>query len=225
VTDDDQIRFHNGDTLDSIPVVPPTVPLPPGLKRLPYDPEVFPPRPLPARVTPVVASIITGAAVMGALVGMVVAWASRNEAPVAQPPASPVPSVVVSTVAPEPPSPAPTVTVQTAPTETEEPEAAWEDVMIVAAPSTGGDPSTDYCLAYTYDGTNSLITAALLANAPAWQCDDYLFSTHPSDMEGVWEETPPDCTATPGGRTVRVAFDAMTDWSNTVLYSCVLAAQ
>jgi hypothetical protein len=225
VKDDEEIRFHNGDTLDSIPVVRPTVPLPPGLRRLPPDPEVFPSQPAP-RVSPLVATIIAGAAVIGALSGMVVAWAPQDDAATAQPVPSASPSVTVH-VQPEPTPPAPTatVTVRAEPTYTEEPDAAWESVWITVAPATGGDPTTDYCLAYDYDSVASVIPATLLANAPAWQCDDYLFSTHPSDMEGVWEETPPDCTATPGGRTVQVAFDPMTEWGGgTVLYSCLIAA-
>lgn len=219
MSDDETVRFHNGDTLDSIPVVRPTVPLPPGLRRLPPDPEVFPQR--PPQGLAVMGWVVAGSLVIGGLVGLSVA-ASDDDPPAATPTGSAQPTVVIT----ETPSPAPTETVsvwkEPSREPEPEPETAWEDVMVYSAPATGGDPSTDYCFSYVYDPTSSTIQAALLSNAADYECDDYLFSTHPDDFEGVWEEYPPDCSETPGGRTARVSFMPGTDYSNTVLYTCLL---
>ena len=134
------------------------------------------------------------------------------------------------------PSPAPTVTVwqaQPAPEPTpswrREPSAGMELVHVVVSPATGGDPSMDYCFSYAAlgapgsdDDGDGVPEAALRANAPAHECGDFLFSTHPWDMGGVWEMTPPDCSDTPGGRLAYVSFAESTTWYGSDAYTCLL---
>ena len=218
---DESVRFHNGDTLDSIPVVRPTVPLPPGLRRLPPDPTVFPPQ-APGRNLAALGWVVAGALVVGALVGLSIASAD-NGAKVEASTSSEQPTAPAAEEAPSTPSPTPSLSIWQAPEQVPESVPEWEDIEVCSTPATGGDPSTDYCFSYAYDPESTTMQAALLANASDYACDDYLFSTHPSDFEGVWEERPPDCSSTPGGRTARVYFGPMTDWSDVVLYTCLLS--
>lgn len=95
---------------------------------------------------------------------------------------------------------------------------------MVQAPSTGGDPSTDYCLSYTGSSADSAVDAILLANAPAYQCDDLVFSPTPDDGEGVWKDAVPDCSRTPGARSAAVFFSEATDWYGADAYTCLLAS-
>lgn len=95
-------------------------------------------------------------------------------------------------------------------------DVSAEEVYISQVPATGGDPSTDYCLAYTGGGVT------LLSNAPRGMCHDFLFSTHPSDGEGVFETEPPLCETTPGGRLAQLYFDPRTAWSEDGIYTCLL---
>lgn len=216
-SDEEMIRFHNGDTLDSIPIV-----------RIP-EPE----RPrLPWRVITATLAVALGA---GTAVGLVLASQDGPIHTVATDPSTPSTAVSSSDVTSETPSPRVTVTtVVTTTPPTPQPEAVpteaedsyvqqapyadvnAESVYISQVPATGGDPSTDYCLNYT-DGS-----AVLMAEAPKTLCHDFLFSTHPSDGQGVFETVPPLCATTPGGRLAQLYFDPSTMWSDDGVYTCLL---
>lgn len=193
--EEELIRFHNGDTLHNIPVVRPE-PLRSGV---------------PWRVVGAVGGM---AALVGSVIGLSFALGDR---------ADKAASSVASSSAPAPvsPAPAPTVTV-TRPAVTVAPHQLYtaplaEQVYVIQTPPTGGDPGTDYCFSYTELG------AALLADAPSYECEDFLFSTHPADMQGVFEGSPVDCSSTPGARSAEITFDASTYWGAGRSYTCLLA--
>lgn len=210
--DDDKIRFHNGDTLDSIPVI----------RDVPQR------RSIPWRT---VAGVVGTAVLVGTIVGISVGMGERNR-PQAATPDAPLPVTTAPVAAPSPVVPTATMTetvtatptdpqpqppVQQAPYVPDYTDAAMEEVVIVNTPDTGGDPSTNYCLAYLEQG------ATLLANAPGYMCHDFLFSTHPSLEQSVFEEVPPaECGDTPGGRLAILVFDPVSSWGGDPLYTCLL---
>lgn len=215
MTEDELIRFHNGDTLHNIPVI--RLPPPPPQKRQ-------------AR-TRVAILAIGSAALAGAALGALASTGGDSgSAPHA---ASSAPA---TTAAPSAlPTPAPTVTVyqaQPAETRTVTPDArpyrypyeGVETVHVVSAPPTGGDPGMDYCVTYTGFSEGGDLEAILMVNAPPYECEDFLFSTHPSDGNGVWEEEemPTDCADTPGGRPAYVMFDIASGWYGGDAYTCLL---
>ncbi|MFF9285424.1 hypothetical protein [Streptomyces griseosporeus] len=206
-------RFHNGDTLDNIPVVRP---LPP-------------PAPVPTARWPrpaVLVSAALGAAVVGSLVGVgVVALVSgrgqgktQAEQPHSEVSAGATPASEQATAAPggspqvQTPSPAdsePIVGQQA---------AALEQVRIIQTPATGGDPSSVYCLVYTGSFSGSEKDAILLMNAPAVECHDLL----PYDPSG---ERPPFSTEAPlceaPSRPAVVSFAETGGWEDEVMYTCL----
>lgn len=203
VSEEDMIKFHNGDTLDSIPVI----------------------RDISAQSSPLVTNrqlwcISLGLAlVTGAVTGLVLSQHDGSPAPNRA--AAVSPSAVVTTKAPAPvPTVTATATVTTRAT-VEVPRSyaqpSVEQVYVVRAPATGGDPGTDFC--FSYDDSYG---TTLLADAPAYLCRDFLFSTHPKDGLGVFEETVPDCSATPGGRAAQINFSAQSGWGPSTLYTCLL---
>lgn len=198
VSDEDMIRFHNGDTLDSIPVVrvTPDTPARPVMNRQLWG------------------LALGSALAAGAVVGLVLASMDDSPAPAraalasVTPSPGPSPSVVTATA---------TVTARAtviAPHPYTEPEN--ERVYVLTTPATGGDPGMDYCFQYNGQG------ADLLVNAPAYMCQDFLFSTHPDDGEGVFEDSPPDCSDTPGARSARLQFSPQSFWGEGVMYTCLL---
>ena len=80
----------------------------------------------------------------------------------------------------------------------------------------------DYCITYTGSESEGRADAVLLVNPPLYQCEDFLFSTHPQDMTSVWEEFPPDCSGTPGGRAAHLSFAESTTWYGSDAYTCLL---
>lgn len=213
-SDEDMLRFHNGDTLESIPVV-----------RLEPDPPRIPWR--------TVAGVVGTMAFVGSLVGLSVGLGERNKTAVS---ADPMPSVTsAESATPQvtvPPPVVPTVTATVTQTAPAPPpaeqdsyiqqapyiDASAETVMVSVTPSTGGDPSMDYCLTYEAEG------AVLLANAPVYACQDFLFSTHPKDGAGVFEVEPPtECGDTTGGRLAQLFFEPSTAWGEGSSYTCLLA--
>lgn len=203
-SDNDLVRFHNGDTLDNIPVI-----------------RDIPSRPIPWRT---VGGMLGAAIFLGGVFGASFGMGDRSHHDTAD--ASP-PTVSV-TPSSNAPAPAPAVTVTTESTETVtavpsvEPhqpyaETVLEQVYVVETPVTGGDPSTDYC--FTFDDSYGTV---LLADALPYECQDFLFSTHPKDMTGVFESAPVDCSATPGARSAELTFAASTDWGEGQAFTCLL---
>lgn len=217
-SDEDKIRFHNGDTLESIPVVRIDEP---ERRRIPWR---------------TVGGVLGAALLVGGLFGLSFALGEGEPTPTAAAPDDETGPTAPVSAAPSP-EPVPTVTVTRTPTPTvtvteQASEAvpapyvepvAMEYVYVISAPFTGGDPGTNYCVSYTGSSNGDGALAVLQAEVPAYQCHDFLFSTHPDDQMGVFETTPPDCSDTEGGRTAQILFDPMTGWGDGVLYTCLLA--
>ncbi|MEV4434628.1 hypothetical protein [Streptomyces sp. NPDC049555] len=79
-------------------------------------------------------------------------------------------------------------------------------IRIIAEPATGGDPGSVYCLAWTGSGSGGERDAALLMNAPGYQCGAYLVA---GEGASVFQDGPPDCPqAYPG---TRMTYPAVLD--------------
>lgn len=200
--EEDMIKFHNGDTLDSIPVIRPWS----QSSRWSWR---------------VGAGVLGVSLCVGSILGWSLAMGERShQAPSAAPSSSaPVaaPAVTVTATA--------TTAVTVQPTYEESESYGYpymEQVYVKSAPSTGGDPGTDYCFSYLGGASAQGESVILLSSAPAYQCQDYLFSTHPRDGVGVFELVPPNCSGTPGGRTAQVTFDPFSGWDMGVMYTCLL---
>lgn len=217
-SEEDMIRFHNGDTLGSIPVVRADEPR----RRIPWR---------------TITLTVGCAAFVGAVVGLSFGMGSRSQPVQAETPASSPAVTADAKAVSSPPVPVVTVTAQetvtVAPSEPDYdlngagagPEMhgmEWEQIYLEREPATGGDPGVDYCLSYAGEFSGGMPSAVLLANAPAYQCSDFLFSTHPSDGSGVFEEMPPDCSATPGARTAELWPGPDSAVIGQVMYTCLL---
>lgn len=201
--EEDLVRFHNGDTLDNIPIVCPPASTPQQ-----------------RRSWLGLGALAVLVAVIGALagVGAVQLAGGREPRTDARPPASP--SVAASTVASTSASPSSAAT--GSPTASESVEAAsqpqFEQVRIIQAPATGGDPSTSYCLVYTGSDSGGVKEAILLANAAAYQCADLL----PYDPEGAgtFSTEAPSCE--PPARAAVLSFAEGSEWAGAVYFTCLI---
>ncbi|MGW2501842.1 hypothetical protein ACWCXL_12120 [Streptomyces sp. NPDC001588] len=217
--EEELLRFHNGDTLESIPVI-----------RLPEAPA-----PTPTRSGLNVWALglaAVGAAVVGGLAAIGAVQLAHGGTPKQPVEAASSPEAVAAapsptTAAPTPaskPSPSTTASRHTA-TSRPSPSGkapgvtsarALEQVRIIEAPATGGDPSTTYCLVYTGSESAGQREAILLANAPAYQCTDLL---EYDPVNGSLHESPPVCE--PPSRTAQLTFDPSSSWGDAMYFACV----
>lgn len=223
--EDDLARFHNGDTLDNIPIVP-------------SDATAQPIRPHRSWAKAGVLTLAAGVGV-AAVGGLVGAGVARFVAGPERPAAAATPSARVSThtaaplpassspkrtpapssagavppsvppqPSPPPPSPVPTPTYSPSPEITT--QSGLEQVQVIQAPPTGGDPEVSYCLVYTGTWSGDTRDAILLANAPAYQC---------TDLIDYVDTAAPDCIAP--SRAAVVAFAEGPGWAGDVVFACL----
>ncbi|WP_329140973.1 hypothetical protein [Streptomyces sp. NBC_00670] len=206
--DEDLLRFHNGDTLDNIPVV-----------RLPPDPpqgattQRVPVWRLAAGAVAVAG--VSALAVIGALQlargdgGAPQAAAAPERSSGAAPASTPDRSVSAA--------PAPSESVWEAPAASATPAVGGlERVRVVQAPETGGDPGVTYCLVYTGSSSGDVRDAILLMNRPAAECTDLL---QYDPVAGAFSDSELECAAP--SRPVLLTFDEASAWAGSVLYSCL----
>ncbi|MFJ8728693.1 serine/threonine-protein kinase [Streptomyces bauhiniae] len=93
---------------------------------------------------------------------------------------------------------------------------ALQTVNLISQPSTGGDPSSLYCVAWTGSASANTRDAVLLMNAPGYQCGADLVS--PSGSQGgegdytvVFYDTERNCTPLYPG--TRLTYPAVLDYS------------
>ncbi|MFE5681711.1 hypothetical protein [Streptomyces sp. NPDC056512] len=203
--EDDLARFHNGDTLDNIPVV-----------RLPAPAASSTPR----RQWHTVA-LVVGMACVGVLAGVGIgALTDGPSRSAGQAAGAPRPSVPVSTAAAAPTSASATPWTEPSLPSGQMNAPALEQVLVIAAPATGGDTGTSYCLTYTGSGSGEQREAVLLSDMPAYRCTDILVSPDGLDTD-VWQSGVPVCQ-TPA-RLAAFAFAPDTEWSGGEgLYSCLV---
>ncbi|MEU9576343.1 hypothetical protein [Streptomyces chilikensis] len=189
-------RFHNGDTLDNLPVIQPPPP--------------------PSRHTPpgqLIAAAV-GVALLAGAGGALVAWyAADPETPTAAPASStrtsaPPASSPAAALSPKgDPEPAPEGTART---------ADIEQVRIIQTPATGGDAGATYCLVYTGSSSGPEREAILLLNAPAYQCADLL----PYDPAvGPFMTEAPTCEEP--SRAAVLSFADSAAWGEDLMYTCL----
>ncbi|MFJ6085120.1 hypothetical protein ACIQI8_27300 [Streptomyces sp. NPDC092369] len=212
--EEELLRFHNGDTLNSIPVI-----------RLPERQPPPPPRTQPnwwmLGATSVAVAALGALATVGVLQLVFGTDPGRQASAAGTTPqpqnASPVPAQSTSAPAsgtslPVQPSPSPSVS--------ESPQIAAasgpEEVRIIQAPATGGDIATTYCLVYPGSESDGVKDAILLANAPAYQCAD-LLSYDP--VHGSLHETVPVCE--PTARATMLVFDPSSGWGDALYFACL----
>ncbi|RSR98047.1 hypothetical protein EF913_28365 [Streptomyces sp. WAC04189] len=206
-------RFHNGDTLGSIPVVRPAPPPPPQ----PVREAGRRPR------TPVIAAVALAAAVVGGLAGVGVLALTdddgQGQRPEAAAPAT-TPSVAEhSTPAPDVGEPSQAPVPETSDPVVEQQSAALEQVRIIQTPATGGDPGSTFCLVYTGSSSGPERDAILLMNAPAYQCSELL----PYDgVNSAFTTEAPLCEA--GSRAAVVSFAEAGGWESELMYTCLTSA-
>ncbi|WP_406507613.1 hypothetical protein [Streptomyces sp. NBC_00212] len=103
-------------------------------------------------------------------------------------------------------------------------------VHIISEPATGGDPGSSYCLAWTGSGEGTGKDAALLMNAPGYQCGAALVGADgqaiQADDTSVFTAIPPDCADS--YPDTRMTYPAVLDFPNDggaqpPEYVCVLA--
>lgn len=212
--DEELIRFHNGDTLDNIPVI-----------RLP---AAAPPAPQPwSRLTLACVAVLAAAVSGLAVVGILHLAASGSPHTDARPPIAPsavassAGSPVSSPPASSPPTSAPAPSSSASPSQSESLAVAaqpqLEQVRIIQAPATGGDPGTSYCLVYTGSESGGVKEAILLANAPAYQCTDLL--QYDPEGAGSFSEQEPSCE--PPSRAAVLTFAENSEWAGAVYFSCL----
>jgi hypothetical protein len=206
--DEDLVRFHNGDTLDNIPVV-----------RLPPDPaQEAAPRRAPAW------QLAAGAVAVAAVSALAVVGAMqlvRGDGGTPQAAAAPERSSGAASSSSRGPSrsvaPSESESVWEAPAVTSAPAGGGlERVRVVQTPETGGDPGMTYCLVYTGSSSGNVRDAILLMNRPAAECTDLLESDPAS---GPFSESESECVAP--SRPVLLTFDEASAWAGSVLYSCL----
>lgn len=192
--EDDLVRFHNGDTLDNIPVI-----------RVPEREGARSKWGLAVVLVPAVALV---AALAG--VGLTVLLGHPGPDKAGAPAASTAPVTSHSSASPSPsPSQAePTVTTQA---------AAVEQVRIIQAPQTGGDPSTTFCLVYNGATSGTAREAILLMNAAGYQCTDML----PYDPSGTgpFSTEAPECS--PPQRLAVLSFVDSSSWGDGLFFTCL----
>ncbi|MFK4099407.1 hypothetical protein ACI2L1_04850 [Streptomyces sp. NPDC019531] len=206
--EEDLIRFHNGDTLDNIPIIHPPVPAP--------VPE---PMRLQSRLALAGASVLVAAVSGLAVAGSLQFTESGQDRTDARPPAEPV-AVGTTPASPSPPVAPPESTQPAGPTPDEAVTMAaqprLEQVRVIQAPATGGDPGVAYCLVYTGSDSSGVKDAILLANAPAYQCADLL----PYDeYAGSFSSEPPSCQQP--ARAAVLSFAGTSEWAGTVTFTCL----
>lgn len=206
--EDELTRFHNGDTLDNIPVI--RLPTPPS-------PQGWSWRALGS--VAVLAAVVSALAVAGALhlaasdgpgadARRPAAAPSHGRAAASPPTRSSPATDAPSPAEPERPSPSEPLAVAAQP--------QLEQVRVIQAPATGGDPSTAYCLVYTGSDSAGAKDAILLTNAPAYQCTDLL----PYDeYESALSTEVPVCE--PPARAAVLSFADTSEWAGTVYFTCL----
>lgn len=189
--DEELERFHNGDTLDNIPIVRPTP---------------APERPRHGRL----ALLALAIAAVGALAGVgIVSLADDEDSAGKKEAAAPTRTSEPPSTYSAPSGPAPSSTVQT---------AKVEQVRIIQTPQTGGDPSSDYCLVYTGSFSGPAREAILLMGAPAYQCSE-LLPFDPSGETPAFTVDVPECVAP--ARPAVVTFAEPGGWEGEVQYTCL----
>lgn len=208
--EDDLARFHNGDTLDNIPVV-----------RLPAQATSSKRRRhllhAPVALVPVMA-------IVGTLAGIGVA--ALMDGPT-EPPAAAAGAPHRTTAAVT----APTATASTqsaSATPWVEPSApsapmnatGLERILVTAAPPTGGDPSTTYCLTYPDAAGGERREARLLSNVLPSQCMDILVDSR-AQVTNVWAPNPITCEGS--ARPAEVTFTPETErGGGEELFTCLV---
>jgi hypothetical protein len=199
--EEDLVRFHNGDTLDNIPVVRVTQGKPPRPPWLHW------------------AAVVVGVGLLGGLAGAGVARLGSDEDPPVSAQA-PTPSASPSVPAEAAPlvSSTPSTSQAPAPGLETTVQSSLEQVRIIQTPPTGGDPSSSYCLVYTGSSSGPEREAILLMNAPAVQCAD-LLPYDPTGQHPAFTTEAPICEAP--SRAAVVSFAETGGWENEVLYTCL----
>ncbi|MCX4906831.1 hypothetical protein [Streptomyces sp. NBC_00878] len=224
-------RFHNGDTLDDIPVVRPAGPValagPAGpVAAAVVRGRVRPRLPLLALVIPV-AGVIGGLAGVGAFVladhgpesaAQPTSPAARAAAATPEPPAM---RKAPASSAPPTPSPSPPhVAEAPVPAESvwQEPRPVLEQVRVIQTPQTGGDPGASYCLVYTGGYSGPEREAILLMNAAGYQCQDML-PVDPTGQQPPFSTEAPTCEVP--ARAALLTFAEVGGWEDELLYTCL----
>ncbi|GLW51390.1 hypothetical protein Stsp02_70510 [Streptomyces sp. NBRC 14336] len=190
-------RFHNGDTLDNIPVV-----------RLPTR---------RARWWPLVA-VVAGVGVVGGLVGAGVAlFQGRGAQAQGGPGVSASPS---GSFGGNGESSSPSAAASEAPPSVlaEPSPSGPEQVRVIQTPPTGGDPGASYCLVYTGSASGPEREAILLMNAPGYQCHD-LLPFDPTGLTPAFTTDAPLCEAP--SRAAVVNFAEVGGWEGELMYTCL----
>ena len=192
--DDDELeRFHNGDTLDDIPVIRvPQVP-PPGLR--PLSPEQLK---RSARLSwgKIGALTLTGAGIGALAVAGGISLADNGNQH------SPVPQVAKSSLSPTPSDteaePSPEKPDKETGAESVSPSSGPVSVNVISSPATGGDISSSYCIKWTGSAAGTERDAVLLLEAPGYQCSAFVVDRATGKVrgpQGVLSEFPVTCLA------------------------------
>ncbi|WP_326783081.1 serine/threonine protein kinase [Streptomyces sp. NBC_00151] len=94
---------------------------------------------------------------------------------------------------------------------------ALQKVNIISEPPYGGDPGVSYCVAWTGSSDGTARNAALLMDAPRYQCGAELGEsadavTEPGGYAIVFHDTPQDCASQWPG--TRLTYPAVLDYSS-----------
>jgi hypothetical protein len=94
---------------------------------------------------------------------------------------------------------------------------ALQRVNIISEPPYGGDPGVSYCVAWTGSSDGTARNAALLMDAPRYQCGAELGEsagavTEPGNYAIVFHDTPQDCA--PQWPGTRLTYPAVLDYSS-----------
>lgn len=192
--DEELTRFHNGDTLDSIPIV----------RALP-SPE----RRRHGRLVLLVLAV----AAVGALAGVGFVSLADGEGPGGKEAGGKEQVAAPLTTTSAPPS---TYSAPNGPPPSSATQV--EQVRIIQTPQTGGDPSSDYCLVYTGSFSGPAREAILLMGAPAYQCSE-LLPFDPSGETSAFTVDVPDCAAP--ARPAVITFAEPGGWEGEVQYTCL----
>ncbi|MGW7380997.1 hypothetical protein [Streptomyces sp. NPDC054794] len=196
--EEDLVRFHSGDTLDNIPIVSVSASDPVG--RWSW---------LPLAGMAVAVAVVSGFAVAGAM-HLAADDGSRTDAQ------APVQPTEAGTADANPSSPSGS-SVSPSPSLKAAAQSQLEQVRVIQAPATGGDPGTSYCLVYTGSDGGGVKDAILLANAPAYQCTDLL--AYDPDGAGSFSTDVPSCELP--ARAAVLSFAESSEWAGTVYFTCL----
>ncbi|MEB8338061.1 hypothetical protein [Streptomyces endophyticus] len=200
----DLARFHNGDTLDNIPIV-----------QLPQSDE-----PLRWRRVPLFAVVVLGAAVIGGLASVGILTlvdgdgherTDRAAGGVHTPANSALDTPSSASSSPEPTEDPSTPAV-------EPKAAALEQVRVIQTPSTGGDAGASFCLVYTGSYSGAERDAILLLEPPAYQCQDMLPVDRTGQRAPLVTEAP---VCEPPSRAAVLSFAETGGWEDEVMYTCL----